>query len=190
MTDPTFPAAHHGTPAATEPPGTHAPCGGCALADAVGRRAFLRDAAGVAAALLALLGATPAVAAALPVRLTGALARRGPELRYPVPAADGAEIDREHEVILVRYQGAAYAFNLSCPHQNTALRWLAAEGRFQCPKHKSRYRPDGVFISGRATRGMDRFPIRLDGPELAVDADTLLRQDEARDRWETAVAKL
>jgi Rieske Fe-S protein len=93
-------------------------------------------------------------------------------------------------VILVRYQGAAYAFNLSCPHQHTALRWLAAEGRFQCPKHKSRYRPDGVFISGRATRGMDRFAIRLDGAQLAVDADTLLRQDEARERWEAAVARL
>ena len=57
----------------------------------------------------------------------------------------------------MRFQGVVYAFNLSCPHQNTALKWQPDDQRFQCPKHKSRYQPDGTFISGRATRGMDRL---------------------------------
>ena len=120
-------------------------CEDCVLSE---RRAFLREVtAWLAAAALA----------PLPIRFGRATLIRGSDLTYPIPAADGATIDHDNQVILVRFQGKAYAFNLSCPHQNTALRWHPEDGQFQCPKHHSRYTPDGVFISGRATRSMDRF---------------------------------
>ena len=89
-------------------------------------------------------------------------------------------------MIIFRLQGKAYAFNLSCPHQNTALRWHPEDGQFQCPKHHSRYTPAGVFISGRATRSMDRFAVRRDGTTMAVDLDRLFRQDEDAADWEAA----
>lgn len=158
------------------------PCGGCEL----GRRAFLRDAAGAVAAALLLLGARADDAAALPVALVRPLSSRGAEKRYALPVADGVEIDRDAEVILVRWQGHAYAFALSCPHQNVSLRWLAADGRFQCPKHKSKYRPDGSFISGRATRAMDRYGIRRDGAQLVVDLALLHEQDTNPQGWAAA----
>ena len=158
-------------------------CGGCEL----GRRAFLRDAAGAVAAAFLMLGARQAQAATLPVALMRPLTARGNERSYPLPALDGATIDKDAEVILVRWQGKAYAFALSCPHQNTALRWVERDGRFMCPKHKSKYRPDGSFIEGRATRGMDRFDIRRNGSAVVVNLDVLHEQDKDPAGWNAAV---
>jgi nitrite reductase/ring-hydroxylating ferredoxin subunit len=108
-------------------------------------------------------------AAALGLHSLSALSLSSATVTYPIPAQDGAHIDRENEVILVRWQNAIYAFALSCPHQRTALRWLEADHRFQCSKHKSKYQPDGTFISGRATRGMDRFSLYHEGNTVIVD---------------------
>jgi hypothetical protein len=62
-----------------------------------------------------------------------------------------------------------FAFNLSCPHENTALHWRQNDLRFQCPRHESKYQPDGTFTSGRATRNMERFAIRKDGQNVVID---------------------
>ena len=87
-------------------------------------------------------------------------------------------------------QGSVYAFSLACPHQNTALRWLGRDARFQCPKHKSKYRPDGTFIEGRATRGMDRFPLRREGDGVVVDLARLLKQTDDAAAWAAAVVRV
>ena len=89
-------------------------------------------------------------------------------------------------MILVRFQGKVYAFNLSCPHQNTALHWQPEDGIFQCPKHHSRYQPTGAFISGRATRGMDRLGIRRDGANVVVNLEQFYRQDRDAAAWDAA----
>lgn len=117
--------------------------------------------------------------------------RIGPDtVTYPVPAQDGAHIDRDNEVILVRWQGAIYAFALSCPHQHTALRWIENDSRFQCPRHKSKYQPDGTFISGRATRGMDRFALQRTGDTIVVDLKTMHKQDKDPAGWNAAVIRI
>jgi Rieske Fe-S protein len=140
--------------------------------------------------------ALAAISLSLPIRsatakvLSSAVAGRK-LLSYPVPATDGADIDRGNEVILVRYRNEVFAFNLSCPHQNTALRWNETDMRFQCPKHHSQYQPDGEFITGRATRNMDRLAIRRDETNnIVVDPDTLYRSDEDAAEWKAAVVKL
>jgi len=163
-------------------------CTGCALAD--GRRAFLRDAARSAVGALLALGVAPRLAAALPVEWISAQGASGTHKRYPIPTRDGVQVDKESEVIVARVGNAVYAFSLSCPHQRTALRWQEKEGRFQCPKHKSKYRPDGAYISGRATRSMDRFAVERDGQQLVVDIALLFREDEHRARWQGAVVML
>jgi Rieske Fe-S protein len=142
------------------------------------------------AGALAALAVAPAQAGALSVRFGRAIWSRDEEHAYPIPATDGTTIDKDNQVILVRFEQKMYAFNLSCPHQNTALRWLGDEGRFQCPKHKSRYQPDGVFISGRATRNMDRFAVRRDGATVVVDVDKMYRSDRNAAEWEGAVVTL
>ena len=162
-------------------------CAGCALHD---RRDFLLDALRAGAAALAAIGLAPAGADAMPLRWITALAARGEERSYPVPATDGVQIDKANEVILARSGKSVFAFALACPHQNTALRWDAGANRFQCPKHKSRYRPDGTFIEGRATRGMDRYAVRLVGSSVAVDVDKLYQENTDLAQWQQAVVTL
>jgi Rieske Fe-S protein len=165
------------------------PCAGCTLA--AGRRTFLARAAGaVVSALLAVAGSpVPAAASGRP-RHYSSPAGHGDERVYPIPDRDGVAIDETSEVILVRWQGVVYALSLACPHQSTALRWQEADARFQCPKHKSRYRPDGTFIEGRATRGMDRFAIRRQGASVVVDLDLLYEYPANPDGWTRAFVAL
>ncbi len=114
----------------------------------------------------------------------------GAECSYQVPATEGVSIDSENQVILVRSHNHIYAFALACPHENTALRWRPQDGRFQCPRHQSKYQPDGTFISGRATRNMDRFAIRLEGSKVIVNLDKLYRSNEQKSEWESAFIAL
>jgi nitrite reductase/ring-hydroxylating ferredoxin subunit len=166
------------------------PCFGCPLA--ADRREFLHDAARLAIGALLSLGLSPRRATALALRYASGRPVPGSTecCSYPIPASDGATIDKKNQLILVRYHGMAYAFALSCPHQNTALRWLAEQDRFQCPKHKSQYQPDGTFITGRATRNMDRLPLRSDGTQLIVDADHVFKSDKDPMGWAAAQVKL
>lgn len=167
--------------------GRPAACAGCA-------RLTRRHALGrmSAAALAVAVGVELATGSAesVPVFEGGGQAAGPSEHAYPLPGTDGVTIDRDTQVILVRFQQHAYAFNLACPHENTALRWRAQEGRFQCPRHESKYQPDGTFVSGRATRNMDRFAIRRSGDQLLVDLDRLFRSDQQPQDWAVATVKL
>jgi nitrite reductase/ring-hydroxylating ferredoxin subunit len=113
-------------------------------------------------------------------------AAAGSERRYPIPPDDSVTIDRAAQTIIVRARSHLYAFALSCPHQNNALRWLQKDGRFQCPKHESKYQPDGTFTSGRATRNMDRFAVRQDDAELVVDLTRWFQSDKDPAGWAAA----
>src|SRR6186713_961765 len=104
-----------------------------------------------------------------------------------MPAPAGWTIDKPPQVILVRLQGKVIAFNLACPHENTALRWKQAVGRFECTKHDSKYSPDGTFIGGRATRNMDRLAIVRDGANVVVDLTNLVKSDTQAAEWKAAV---
>ena len=163
-------------------------CTDCPLMD---RRTALRRGAFGA---LAMLGA-PSLLHALerasvnmmdltPARITGDVRT------YPMPPQEGVHIDKDAEVIVVRWEGVLYAFALSCPHQHTPLRWDDRAMHFRCPKHKSEYQPNGLFIKGRATRGMDRLPIRLEGNQLVVNLAAAIRQDKDPKGWENAVVKI
>ena len=157
-------------------------CAGCALSQS--RRDFVATSSAMLAGLVAL--GMPSALAALPHEFARGERTADGQLSYPVPSQDGVTIDRDNEVIIVRWQSAVYAFALSCPHQRTMLRWMEREKRFQCPKHKSRYQPDGRFISGKATRGMDRHPVTRTGSSLLVDASRKLLQDDNEAAWAAA----
>ena len=141
------------------------------------------------AVLAALVGAEVTAGAAgeiYPVtEITGV--ELGPSSKaYPLPPGDGVNIDKSAQAILVRYQGNVIAFNLACPHENTALRWKQGSGKFECPKHNSRYTPEGKFIDGRATRNMDRLHVARDGNTLTVDLSKIIKSDEQPAEWAAA----
>jgi Rieske Fe-S protein len=158
-------------------------CEGCGSCPS--RREFFRVGIGaaVAAAVAAVL---PASAGATPIRWIRS-AGSGGDLRYPLPTADGVDVDRGNEVILVRYQGTVAAFALSCPHQRSMLRWREGDGIFRCTKHHSEYSPTGQYLKGRATRNMDRLGIRMEGSEVVVDPTTVYHSDDDPGGWASAV---
>ncbi|MFI5227558.1 MAG: ubiquinol-cytochrome c reductase iron-sulfur subunit [Gemmatimonadales bacterium] len=156
------------------------------------RRRFLREMFLSAAAALVATGASRASAFAMPLELTEGRRHADDTVSYPIPEADGAQIDKKNDVILVRWQEALYAFNLACPHQNTALHWEEPDHQFQCPKHHSRFEPNGDYIpdSGRATRNMDRFAIVRADNSVMVDLDKLYQADTDTAQWTAAAIKL
>lgn len=160
-------------------------CEGC---DLPARREFVARLATSLASIALFLGARDAEALA-PVAAS-ARGGFGEKKSYDVPVADGVQIDKDTEVILVRQGKQVWAFALSCPHQNTALRWNAGDGRFQCPKHKSKYRPDGSFIEGRATRAMDRYALSHEGSTVVVNLEVLHKQDADPAGWAAAQVTL
>ena len=162
---------------------------GCEACDSGPSRREFFSAAGWAAAALALM-ALPSDGRALTVSWVNPSRTRGDQAVYPLPADDCVNIDRETAVILVRREGAVYAFRLSCPHQRTALKWKEKDDRFECPKHNSKYRPDGTFISGRATRSMDRHGISLKNGELTVSLSQVFMQDKDPEGWAAALVRV
>lgn len=152
----------------------------------VSRRVFLdTTAGGCALAIVAALGLESTDALALPILLTSGQ-QNGDELRYPIPTSDSVNIDRTAQVIVVRAQGRVVVFNLSCPHQNAAVKWLPADNRFQCTKHNSKYTPDGVYIAGRATRNLDRFVLRRDGGFVVAELNHMIQSDKDPAGWAAA----
>ena len=164
--------------------------GGSRCACEPGRREFLRHVALLVSGAVAGVAGAAVPASALPARFGEPAGASGNELTYPLPEADSATIDRDNSVIVVRYQGKVFAFNLSCPHENAAVRWKPAVSRFECSRHDSRYQPDGVYTSGRATRNMDRFAVRRNGSSLVVDVSRLIQSDTQKAQWEAAVVAL
>ena len=154
------------------------------------RRGFLKQAATLVSGALVGMAGSPGPAQALPIGWGAPSAASGAELTFPIPPADGATVDRDNGVIIVRYQGKVFAFNLSCPHENAAVRWKAAVNRFECSRHDSRYEPNGTYTSGRATRNMDRFALRRNGDTVVVDVSRLIQSDTSKAQWDAAVLLL
>jgi nitrite reductase/ring-hydroxylating ferredoxin subunit len=152
----------------------------------VSRRWFIERSSVIAASALLSLGVPRDLLAQMRPAMIVATGRRGNVIDYPVPAADGVQIDRTNEVILTRWQGSIIAFNLACPHQRAPLRWSAEDSRFECPKHHSHYSPDGTYISGRATRSMDRLGISRTADVIHVDLDVLIKEPDQPGPWKAA----
>ena len=153
-----------------------------------GRREFLQT-TGCFMFTLTALGLSSSTAVALPVYATGG-SGAGKELSYAIPATDSVNIDRRVQVILVRFQNVVYAFALSCPHENAAVKWVQKDHRFQCTKHDSEYQPTGLHTSGRATRNMDRFAIRRQDANVVVDLSIWFQSDKNPAGWAAAAVQV
>lgn len=162
---------------------TGARCDDCALAP--DRRTFLRQVTLAVGGVLATLGLGSEAAHALVPTLASALRTRGTTRAYPIPDKDGVQIDRDNNVVLVRWMKGVYAFSLDCPHQKRTLSWEEKGQHFECPKHHSQFSPDGYYIedSGRATRGMDRYAITRNGANVVVDLSVLRKESDDEQAW-------
>jgi len=155
--------------------------------DGEDRREFLR-AGGCFVLALAALG-LPSSLAGLPIAETNGTGTAR-EKRYTLPVSDSVNIDRQAQVILVRFQNAVFAFALACPHEHAAVKWLPKDHRFQCSKHDSQYQPNGTYTAGRATRNLDRFAIRRDDASVVVDLQHWFESDKDPSGWTAALIQV
>jgi cytochrome b6-f complex iron-sulfur subunit len=175
----------------TEMRGVHAhnndakECAACPIA--VGRRAFLRDVGLTVTAALIASGLKPGAALASLVTDVRPLRSKGALRTYTIPAGDAVMVDVDNDVIIARTGGKVYAFSRRCPHKGAGLVWHESESRIFCPKHKARFGIDGDHVSGRRSRNLDRYAMRLEGREVVVDTDTVYREDENLRQWQSAV---
>jgi nitrite reductase/ring-hydroxylating ferredoxin subunit len=124
----------------------------------VSRRVFLdTTAGGCALAILAALGLDSNDALALPILLTSGQ-QNGNELRYPIPASDSVNVDHAAQVIVVRAQGHVFVFNLSCPHQNAAVKMAA--GRQSISVHETQLEVQARRRLHRRTRNTQHGSLR------------------------------
>lgn len=151
------------------------------------RRGFLQATSGCVAAAIGAVALLPAELRALPVNMIdGTPVGSAAERSFVIPSADSVNIDRTISMILVRNQGKVFAFALSCPHERAAVKWIEKDSRFACTKHDSKYLPTGQYISGRATRNLDRFPIRKDAGNVVVNLDAVFHSDTDKAGWTAA----
>lgn len=75
---------------------------------------------------------------------------------------------------VTRSKGTLFALTQNCPHLGCRLPYCEGSGRFECPCHGSQFDLAGEWISGPSPRGIDRFPVSVDGGRLVVDTGTLI----------------
>ncbi len=66
-------------------------------------------------------------------------------------------------------QKGVVALYQKCVHLGCRVPWCAAAQWFECPCHGSKYNRVGEKRDGPAPRGLDRWPIVIDGDNLTID---------------------
>ena len=60
-----------------------------------------------------------------------------------------------------------------CVHLGCSVPHCSSSMLFECPCHGSKYRLHGEYFAGPAPRGLDRFPIALEGDKVVVDTGSV-----------------
>jgi cytochrome b6-f complex iron-sulfur subunit len=72
------------------------------------------------------------------------------------------------------YQGVLVALYQKCPHLGCRVPFCDSSKRFECPCHGSAFNIKGEYVQGPSPRGMDRFPVRIDGDQVLVDTSSVI----------------
>jgi cytochrome b6-f complex iron-sulfur subunit len=103
----------------------------------------------------------------------GAKLTLGPATNY---APDTATYLADARLYVTNAGGSElFALSQKCPHLGCRVPFCESSGRFECPCHGSIYDIAGEYISGPAPRGMDRFPLSLEGGSVVADTATIIQ---------------
>lgn len=72
------------------------------------------------------------------------------------------------------HEGELQALYQKCPHLGCRVPFCETSKRFECPCHGSVYNIKGERLEGPAPRGLDRFPLRVEGDQVLVDTGTII----------------
>lgn len=90
---------------------------------------------------------------------------------YPASALEqgkAAYDDRLHAGM----EAGLLALFQTCPHLGCRVPWCDSSQWFECPCHGSKYNRVGEKRGGPAPRGMDSFPIEIQGERVTIDTGT------------------
>jgi cytochrome b6-f complex iron-sulfur subunit len=93
---------------------------------------------------------------------------------YPKEALPKAEQVYEGGVLEGMKQGIVALYQ-KCPHLGCRVPWCKTSQWFECPCHGSQYNRVGEKKGGPAPRGMDRFPVNVDGQKVSVDTGIVVQ---------------
>jgi cytochrome b6-f complex iron-sulfur subunit len=148
--------------------GSSGPAGERAGEEAVPRRQFLNLAwKGLGAALVIEAGwTTYDILHPKPSGAFGGVVAAGSAADYPEGTV---RYFLDGRFYVTSSAGSLVALYQKCPHLGCRVPFCDSSGRFECPCHGSIYNIRGEYIQGPAPRGMDRFPIKIQGDRVLVD---------------------
>jgi Rieske Fe-S protein len=95
-------------------------------------------------------------------------------VRYPPEAVAAAEAQYGSDGGSGIARGFVALYQ-KCPHLGCRVPECTMSGRFECPCHGSTFTRVGEWVAGPAPRGMDRFPVSIEGERVVVDTGSLIQ---------------
>jgi nitrite reductase/ring-hydroxylating ferredoxin subunit len=135
-----------------------------------------------AAGLLGAAGRLLAQGANYPRRLIAGRLAKGeatPASELRPGAGKVLQIGREKLAVSRDEDGDLHALSPVCTHLGCVVEWNGAEGRWDCPCHGSRFRPDGSVIRGPAKEPLSERPLP-GGPRLPAMGPAELHHPSAQ----------
>jgi cytochrome b6-f complex iron-sulfur subunit len=93
---------------------------------------------------------------------------------YPTGSVSEARAVYAPSVLGGMEQGIVALYQ-KCPHLGCRVPWCATSQWFECPCHGSQYNRVGEKKGGPAPRGLDRFPLTVEGGTVTVDTGLVVQ---------------
>jgi cytochrome b6-f complex iron-sulfur subunit len=94
---------------------------------------------------------------------------------YPAEAvASARNVYADAPGVVEGMEAGFVAIYQKCPHLGCRVPECVTSQWFECPCHGSQYNQAGEWKGGPAPRGMDRFPMSVQGNSLVVDTGTII----------------
>jgi cytochrome b6-f complex iron-sulfur subunit len=77
--------------------------------------------------------------------------------------------------VLPGLEAGVIALYQKCPHLGCRVPWCDTSQWFECGCHGSQYNRVGEKKGGPAPRGMDMFPVSIDGGRVTVDTGLVIQ---------------
>jgi Rieske Fe-S protein len=100
---------------------------------------------------------------------------------------------KEKGVWIVSDGKTLVVLSATCTHKGCTTAWNAEKKQYGCPCHKSQFDKDGLNISGRAERPLERCALRLvkgANGAMEIEVDPTHRFRKEKDEWSDPAASL
>lgn len=77
----------------------------------------------------------------------------------------------QHAAFLVYNQGDPLALSADAQHVGDEVEFCESSQMFESPAHGEKFDIRGYYYGGPAAKGLDRYPVRIEGDGIFVDLD-------------------